>query len=617
MTRKQRKTLIRIIIAALLMAALIILEPDVKWYARLLLWLVPYLVIGYDILILAARGIFCGQLLDENFLMAVATLGAIVLAVWGRGDYIEAVAVMLLYQTGELFQGIALGKSRRSISALMEIRPDRARVERDGELVSLSPEEVGTGSVIVVNPGERVAIDGVVLSGSSEIDTSALTGESLPKAVGEGDEILSASVNMTSCLRIKTTRPYGESAVARILDLVENASSHKSRQEKFISKFAGIYTPLVCAAALLLALLPPLVSYLLGADADWGEWIYRALSFLVISCPCALVISIPMGFFASLGGCSRKGILIKGSNYIETLSKVDCVAFDKTGTLTKGVLDVSLVLPKDASVSQNLLLEYAAYAESASSHPIAVAIVRAYGKPIDKSRISNVSEMGGRGVIARVDSREVTVGSSRLVPCPESTPAGAVCVAVDGEYLGCLTLLDSPKENARDAVQALRRAGVRKVVMLTGDSAAVAEAIGNRIGISEIRAELLPEDKLTAVRALSSEGYKVAFVGDGINDAPVLAGAEVGIAMGGIGSEAATSAADIVICDDNIEKIAEAIRRSRKCMRIARANIVFSIGLKLLCLALVALGVAGMDLAIFADVGVMVLAVLNAMRCLY
>ena len=616
MTRKQKKNLARIIISALCLGALLIFNPDVKWYFELALWLVPYLIIGYDVLLLAARGLIHGQLLDENFLMAIATVGAVALAVWGRGDYVEAVAVMLFYQMGELFQSIALGKSRKSISALMEIRPDQAVIERDGELITLSPEEVEVGSIMLVNPGERVAIDGEVLEGVSDIDVSALTGESLPKTVGAGDEILSASVNMTSRLRIRTTKPYGESAVARILELVENASSHKSREEKFISKFARIYTPSVCAAALLLAVLPPIISICMGNSPEWSEWIYRALSFLVISCPCALVISIPMGFFASLGGNSRKGILIKGSNYIESLSRINCVALDKTGTVTKGIIEVSEVVPADSSVSEEKLLEYAALAESASSHPIAKAILRAYGREVARARVEEVREISGCGVVASVDGREVSVGNRRLIGEKEA-PSGAVLIAIDGRYCGYIALADSPKENAREAIRALKRAGIKRVVMLTGDTAAVAEAIGREVGVDEVRSELLPEEKVSALESLVAEGYKVGFSGDGINDAPVLARADVGIAMGGIGSDAATAAADVVITDDDISKIAEAIRLSRKCMRVARVNIIFSVGIKLLCLLLVALGVAGMDLAIFADVGVMVLAVLNAMRCLY
>ena len=616
MTRKQKKSLARIIISTLCLGALLIFKPDVKWYFELILWLVPYLIIGYDVLLLAARGLIHGQLLDENFLMAIATVGAVVLAVWGKGDYVEAVAVMLFYQTGELFQSIALGKSRKSISALMEIRPDQAVIERDGELITLSPEEVEVGSVMLVNPGERVAIDGEVLDGVSDIDVSALTGESLPRTVEVGDEVLSASVNMTSPLKIRTTKPYGESAVARILDLVENASSHKSREEKFISKFAKVYTPSVCAAALLLAVVPPLISLCINASPEWSEWIYRALSFLVISCPCALVISIPMGFFASLGGNSRKGILIKGSNYIESLSRIDCVALDKTGTLTKGILEVSAVVPTDSSMSEAELLEYAALAESASSHPIAKAIFRAYGREIERGRIGEIKEISGCGVVAVIDGKEVSVGNRRLVEA-NNAPSGSVLVSVGGGYCGYIALADSPKDNAKEAIYALKKAGIKRVVMLTGDTASVAEDIGREVGVDDVRSELLPENKVSALEALSAEGYKIAFAGDGINDAPVLARADVGIAMGGIGSDAATAAADVVITDDDISKIAEAIRLSRKCMRVARVNIIFSVGIKLLCLLLVALGVAGMDLAIFADVGVMVLAVLNAMRCLY
>ena len=619
MTKKQKKRLFRIIAAAAIMLTLLIFDFDTKWYFELALWLVPYFIIGYDILLSAATGLIHGRLLDENFLMATATVGAIALAVWGRGDYVEAVTVMLFYQTGELFQSIALGRSRRSISALMEIRPEYAMLEKDSELVRVSPESVEVGSIILVNPGERVAIDGEIISGCSEIDSSALTGESLPRSVSAGDEILSASVNMSSPLRIRTTKPYGESAVARILELVENASSHKSRPEKFISRFAKIYTPAVCAAALLLALLPPILSILFGHGANWSEWIYRALSFLVISCPCALVISIPMGFFASLGGNSRKGILVKGSNYIESLSKIDCVAFDKTGTLTKGALEVSQVISEHRHIDADCMLEYAALAECSSSHPVAQAITRACGISREEAlrRVGEIREAGGRGVVAIVDGKEVAVGNGKLVKKSENAPCGAVFVSVDGEYCGYITLSDSPKENAAEALRKLRKMGVEKIVMLTGDSEAVADEVGRALGISDVRSELLPEEKVKAIEELAEEGYRTVFVGDGINDAPVLARADVGVAMGGIGSDAATSAADAVITDDDIMKVAEAIRLSRKCMRIAKVNILFSVGVKLACLMAVALGLAGMELAIFADVGVMVLAVLNAMRCLY
>ena len=613
MTKKQKKRLLRIALGALWMLALLIIKPRFVWYVELCLWLVPYLVVGYDILISAAMGLIHGQLLDENFLMAIATVGALALAVWGRGDYTEAVAVMLFYQIGELFQSIALGKSRKSISALMDIRPDFARVEREGRLEELDPEEVGIGEIIVVNPGERVAIDGVVESGESTLDTSALTGESLPSDISVGDEILSASVNISSPLRIRTTKVYGESAVARILDLVENASSRKSRSEKFISKFARIYTPAVCAAALLLAVLPPLVLTFMGKSADAGEWIYRALSFLVISCPCALVISIPMGFFASLGGASKRGILVKGSNCLEVLAKVENVATDKTGTLTIGRFEVREVEP--LGIGREQLLEYAAHAEYASSHPIARSIVKAFGGEIDRARVESVREERGRGVRALVDGVEVKVGKASFVGCEafESDGATVLCVSLGGEYRGYITLADSPKDNAKEAIKELDKLGVR-TVMLTGDRADVALAVARKVGISDVRAELLPEDKVNQLESLMKEGKKVAFVGDGINDAPVLARADVGIAMGGIGSDAATDAADVVIMDDDISKLAAAIKLSRKCMRIAKQNIVFSIGVKLACLALVAIGVAGMDLAIFADVGVLVIAVLNSMR---
>ena len=613
MTRKQKKRLLRIIVSAVWMLALLILDFELKWYIELALWLVPYLVIGYDVLLSAVRGLIHGQLLDENFLMAIATVGALAIAIWGRGDYTEAVAVMLFYQIGELFQSIALGKSRKSISALMDIRPDFARVERGGELFELSPEEVEIGEMIVVNPGERVAIDGVIESGESAVDCSALTGESLPSDVSVGDEILSASVNLSSPLRIRTTKVYGESAVARILDLVENASSRKSKSEKFISKFAKIYTPAVCAAALLLAVLPPLVLYLLGESANVGEWIYRALSFLVISCPCALVISIPMGFFASLGGASKRGILVKGSNCLETLASIECVATDKTGTLTKGRFELREI--EAVGIDSARLLEYAAHAEHASSHPIAKSIVSAYGGEIDRARVSEIREERGKGIAALVDGVEIRVGSPSFVGCEvkENDGATLLCASVGGAFAGYITLSDAPKDNAAAAVRALERLGVR-TVMLTGDREEVGLVVAREVGIEDIRAELLPEDKVGELETLMQSGGKVAFVGDGINDAPVLARADVGIAMGGIGSDAATDAADVVIMDDDISKVADAIRLSRKCMRIAKQNIVFSIGVKLACLALVALGAAGMDLAIFADVGVLVIAVINSMR---
>lgn len=617
MTRKQRKMLFRIITAAAAALLLMIFGKKLNSepYITLCLWLVPYLLIGYDILLCAAHGIVHGQLLDENFLMSVATVGALGLAVWGRGDYAEAVAVMLFYQTGELFQSFALKKSRDSISALMQIRPDFARVERGGELVELPPEDVEIGEVIAVYPGERVPIDGVLTEGASSIDTSALNGESMPRDVFAGDEILSASVNLSSPLRIRTTKVYGESAVSRILELVENASSRKSRAERFISRFARIYTPAVCAAALLLATVPPLVSLALGTSAELGEWIYRALSFLVISCPCALVISIPMGFFATLGGAGKKGILIKGSDFIETLCRVRCVAFDKTGTLTHGRFEVVELRP--VGVDGDTLIRYAAYAESASSHPIAKSIRELYGRSIDISRVTDIREVRGSGVEAVVDGVTVRVGKESFVGCGgiESGGATVLCVTLDQSYAGSIILSDRPKDNARAAIERLKSANIR-TVMLTGDRESVGAAVASALGIDGAHCALMPEDKVRELEKLIDAGGGVAFVGDGINDAPVLARADVGIAMGGVGTDAATEAADVVIMDDDPEKIFSAIAISKKCMRIAKENVVLSIGVKLFCLALVALGLAGMHLAIFADVGVLIIAVLNSMRCL-
>lgn len=617
MTRKQRKTLFRIIAAASVALLLLIFEKklNLDWYITLCLWLVPYLIIGYDILLSAFHGIIHGQLLDENFLMAIATVGAICLAVWGRGDYAEAVAVMLFYQIGEFFQSCALKKSRDSISALMQISPEFARVERGGELLELPPEEVETGEVIAVYPGERVPIDGVVVEGSSSLDTSALNGESMPRDVFSGDAILSASVNLDSPLRIRTDKPYGESAVSRILELVENASSRKSRSERFISRFARIYTPAVCAAALLLAILPPLFALMLGDPADFGEWIYRALSFLVISCPCALVISIPMGFFAALGGAGKKGILIKGSDFIETLSRVGCVAFDKTGTLTHGRFEVIEIFAEGTSREE--LLRYAAHAECVSSHPIAKSIVAFYGRQIDLGAVKNIREVRGSGVEALVDGVAVRVGKESFAGGVglERDGATVICVSLDSVFSGYILLSDRPREKARSAIVKLGGANIR-TVMLTGDRESVGRAVAKSLGIDEAKCSLLPEDKVSELEALTASGGKVAFVGDGINDAPVLARADVGIAMGGIGSDAATEAADVVIMDDDPEKIFLAIKISKKCMRIAKENIALSIGIKLVCLALAALGLAGMDLAIFADVGVLVIAVLNSMRCL-
>ncbi|MBE6593137.1 MAG: cadmium-translocating P-type ATPase [Ruminococcaceae bacterium] len=615
MTRKQKRMLLRIVLAAGISAVLLFVRTD--GILRLLLWLIPYLIIGYDILLDAVRGLFGGQLLDENFLMAVATIGALALAIWGRGDYTEAVAVMLFYQIGELFQSYALGKSRKSISALMDIRPERARVELDGRVIECSPEDVEVGSVIIVDPGERVAIDGVVEGGESELDTSALTGESIPRSVGVGDEVLSASVNMSAPLRIRTTRPYGESAVARILDLVENASSHKSRSERFITRFARVYTPAVCIAALLLAFVPHIIIWAVGGESELGEWIYRALSFLVISCPCALVISIPMGFFASLGGAGREGILVKGSNYLEMLAKVKRVAFDKTGTLTEGRIEVEKI--RTLGIEEEKLLYYAAHAEIASSHPIARGIERAYERSfgiIDRGTVCDVRETAGRGISAKVDGICVSVSNTVPNGAEENIPDGSsvVYVSVGGAYCGYILLADSPRESSALAVNELLKMGI-SVTMLTGDRAGVGKSVADSLGIIDARCELLPDGKVRELEdMLESTDGKVAFVGDGINDAPVLARADVGVAMGGIGSEAASAAADVVIMDDDPMKIARAIAIAKKCVAIAKQNIVFSIGVKLLCLALVALGVAGMHLAIFADVGVLVIAVLNSMR---
>ena len=621
LTKKQKKTLLRIAVSAALM--LILLLVPVSGALRFLLWLVPYLIIGYDILLRAFHGVRSGQVFDENFLMSVATLGALLLGAFRTGDYAEAVAVMLFYQTGELFQSIAVGKSRRSIAALMDIRPDVARLETEGGEVAADPEEVPVGSVIRARPGDRIPIDGVVLSGEAFLDTAALTGESVPRRVQPGDEALSGCIVSGAELRIRTTKEFGESTVSRILDLVENASSRKSKSEDFIAKFARVYTPAVCFSALALCVLPPLVLLLAGREPQVFDWLYRALTFLVISCPCALVISIPLGFFAALGGISRSGILVKGSNYLETLSRVKTVVLDKTGTLTRGTFRVRGV--HHAAMPDEELLEYAALAESASTHPIARSLHEAYGRPIDRSRVSEIREIGGHGVTALVDGKEVAAGNEKLMqtlgiesrPC---TSAGTVVhTAVSGRYAGHILIADEPKENAKQAVSDLYGAGVRRVVMLTGDLPAVAEATAEALGIREVRAELLPEDKVREVERLLSEkesGETLAFVGDGINDAPVLGRADVGIAMGALGSDAAIEAADVVLMDDDPAKIAKAIRAARRCMRIIRENIAFAIGVKLLCLLLSALGLANMGLAIFADVGVMVLAVLNSMRAL-
>ena len=624
MNKKQRTMLVRIIVAAVLLIALNFI-PITGWL-RFLLYLVPYLVIGYDILLKAGKGIRNRQVFDENFLMAVATVGAIALALLERsGDYTEAIAVMLFYQVGEWFQSYAVGKSRRNISELMDIRPDYANVERDGKLEKVDPDEVEIGTVIVVQPGEKVPIDGMIIQGSSSLNTSALTGESLPRDAKEGDEIISGCINMTGVLKIRTTKEFGESTVSKILDLVENASSRKSRSEDFISKFARIYTPAVCYAALALAILPPLIRMAaLGLPADWGTWIYRALTFLVISCPCALVISIPLSFFAGIGGASNAGVLVKGSNYLETLSQTKIVVFDKTGTLTQGVFEVNGIHHNELEDAK--LVEYAALAESASSHPISKSLQKAYGKEIDRSRVEDIREISGNGVIARVDGVEVAAGNDKLmerlgIPYKNCHSVGTIIhMALDGKYAGHIVISDVVKPHSREAIQALKASGVRRTVMLTGDTHKVAEQVAGELGIDEVYSELLPADKVEKVEELlknRSEKEKLAFVGDGINDAPVLGRADIGIAMGAMGSDAAIEAADVVLMDDDPMKIAKAIRISRKCLRIVYQNIVFAIGIKLICLALGAVGIANMWLAIFADVGVMILAVLNAIRALF
>ena len=624
MNRKQKKMLIRILAAAVLLIALHVIPA--AGAARFVLYLIPYLVIGYDILIKAAKGIKNRQVFDECFLMAVATVGAFALALYDRsGDYTEAVAVMLFYQIGELFQSYAVGKSRRNISDLMDIRPDYANVERDGKLEQVDPDEVEIGSVILVQPGEKVPIDGVVLEGSSSLNTSALTGESLPRDVGEGDEIISGCINLSGVLKIQTTKEFGESTVSKILDLVENASSRKSRSENIISKFARIYTPAVCYAALALAVLPPLARLLaFGMSPDWGTWIYRALTFLVISCPCALVISIPLSFFAGIGGASNAGVLVKGSNYLETLSQARIVVFDKTGTLTQGVFEVNGI--HHSELENEKLLEYAALAESASSHPISRSLQRAYGKEIDRSRVTDIQEISGNGVTAKVDGREVAAGNDKLMELLGISYIGChsigtiIHMAIDGTYAGHIVISDIEKPHSKEAVKALKASGVRRTVMLTGDSRRVAEKVAADLGIDEVYSELLPAGKVEKVEELlknKKEMEKLAFVGDGINDAPVLRRADIGIAMGAMGSDAAIEAADVVLMDDDPLKIAKAIRISRKCLRIVYQNIVFAIGVKLVCLALGALGIANMWLAIFADVGVMIIAVLNAIRALF
>ncbi len=623
MNKKQKKMLIRIIITTVMVIAL-------NWIPatgilQLALYLAAYLIIGYDILRKAGRGILNRRVFDENFLMAVATVGAFVLAIYSKsGDYNEAIAVMLFYQIGELFQSYAVGKSRRNISALMDIRPDYANVERDGKLEKVDPDEVEIDSIIVVQPGEKVPLDGIVAEGSSSLNTSALTGESLPRDVKQGDEIISGCINLNGVLKIRTTKEFGESTVSKILELVENSSSRKSKSENFISKFAKVYTPAVCYSALALAILPPLVQMLfLGQTAQWGVWIYRALTFLVISCPCALVISIPLSFFAGIGGASKEGVLIKGSNYMETLSQAKYVVFDKTGTLTQGVFEVSGVHHNE--MEEKKLLEYAALAECASSHPISKSLQRAYGKEIDRNRVSDIQEISGHGIIAKVDGREVAAGNSKLmkklnVEYQDCHKVGTIIhVAIDGKYEGHIVISDLVKEHSKEAIARLKKAGVKKTIMLTGDAKTVAEQVAQSLGIDEVYAELLPGDKVTKVEELlsaKSEKEKLAFVGDGINDAPVLTRADIGIAMGAMGSDAAIEAADVVLMDDDPLKISKAIGISRKCLGIVYQNIVFALVIKFGCLALGAVGVANMWFAIFADVGVMIIAVLNAIRAL-
>ena len=621
MTRKQKKLLLRIFIAAGLMGILHFIP--VTGILRFFLYLIPYLIIGHDLLRKAAIGIRNGQVLDENFLMAIATVGALIIGLTQSGDYVEAVAVMLFFQIGELFESYAVGKSRKNISALMDIRPDYANIQQDGQLIQVDPEEVAAGSIIVVQPGEKVPLDGIITEGHSTLDTSALTGESLPRDAHEGDAIISGCINMTGLLKIRTTKEFGESTVSKILDLVENASSRKSRSEDFVTKFARYYTPAVCISALAVAVLPPIVNLLLGGAAGWAVWLYRALSFLVASCPCALVISIPLSFFAGIGGASKEGILVKGSNYLEALSKAGTVVFDKTGTLTKGSFEVIDIRTVDLPADQ--LIEYAALAESASSHPISKSLQRRYGKELDRSRVTDIQEISGHGVTARVDGITVAAGNEKLMqklhiscsPCP--AVGTLVHMAVEGKYAGYILIADTLKPTAADAMADLHSAGVKQTVMLTGDNTATAMDIASKLGIDKAYAHLLPGDKVEKVEQLLEDkpkNSKLVFVGDGINDAPVLSRADIGIAMGAMGSDAAIEAADIVLMDDDPKKIAKAIKISRKCIGIVYQNIVFAIAIKVLALVLVAFGAANMWLAIFADVGVMVLAVLNAIRAL-
>ncbi len=637
MTKKQRVMMVRILISAGILLALQFISaemfdtacgylfPSAGRWLRFGCYLVDYLIIGYDILKKAAKGIKNRQVFDESFLMAVATIGAMALAIYENGEYLEAIAVMLFYQIGEWFQGYAVGKSRRNISNLMDIRPDYANIERNGKLEQVDPDEVGIGSVIVVQPGEKVPIDGMIVEGNSSLNTSALTGESLPREAKAGDEVISGCISMTGVLKIQTTKEFGESTVSKILDLVENASSRKSKSEDFISKFAKIYTPAVCYAALALAFLPPVVRMLfMGLSADWGVWIYRALTFLVISCPCALVISIPLSFFAGIGGASKEGVLVKGSNYLEILSQTKYVVFDKTGTMTKGVFEVNGI--HHSTIENEKLLEYAAFAESASSHPISKSLQRAYGKEIDRTRVSDIQEISGNGVTAKVDGMEVAAGNDKLmkhlnIPYQDCHQTGTIIhMAINGKYAGHIVISDIIKPHSKAAVAELKKAGVEKTVMLTGDAKKVANQVASSLGIDEVYSELLPADKVDKVEELLHMKLgraKLAFVGDGINDAPVLSRADIGIAMGAMGSDAAIEAADIVLMDDDPVKIAKAIKISRKCLRIVYQNIVMALVVKFACLALGAVGIANMYLAIFADVGVMILAVLNAIRCLF
>lgn len=622
MTKKQRKMLFRIIFAAV--ALLILHFVPTTGLVRFVLYMIPYLVIGHDILRKAAMGIKNGRVFDENFLMAIATVGAIALALYENGDYVEAIAVMLFYQVGELFQSYAVGKSRKNISALMDIRPDYANIETEGKLEQVDPDEVAVGSIVVVQPGEKVPLDGVVVSGNSDLNTSALTGESMPRAVEEGDEIISGCINMTGVLKIQTTKEFGESTVSKILDLVENASSRKSKSENFISKFARVYTPIVCYAALALAVLPPIFNIVFLQNSPmWSVWIYRALLFLIISCPCALVVSIPLSFFAGIGGASKEGILIKGSNYMETLAKTKYVVFDKTGTLTQGVFEVDGIHHNEIEDAE--LLEYAAHAESSSSHPISKSLQRAYGKEIDRDRVSDIREISGNGILAKVDGVEVAVGNDKLMKqlgleYADCHMVGTVIhVALDNQYSGHIIISDIVKPTSKDAIASLKYAGIKKTVMLTGDAKSVAEKVAETLGVDEVYSELLPADKVTKVEELlqiKSDSSKLAFVGDGINDAPVLSRADIGIAMGAMGSDAAIEAADVVLMDDDPLKIAKAIKISRKCIRIVYQNIVFALAVKFACLGLGAFGMANMWFAIFADVGVTVIAVLNAVRAL-